>query len=148
MLTSAIERGCFDQRLTRFLASLVKRSSPIQWHVSAIDEIVRQWRGNTPLPIDIPFQPRRVPICYAKFCRRRTEARRKILGKSRNYDPCVTRSANVIGIIYRSHKIFPNSCDITWHVKSFSHSKLLPVVSTIRILFFVTVPLLHKCRYI
>jgi len=117
MLTSAIERGCFDQHLTRFGKPGETFVACIQWHVSAIDEIVRQWRGNTsPLPIDIPFQPRRVPICRVKFCR--TEARRKILGKS--HDPRVTRSANVTGIIYRAHRIFPSSRNIIWLIKILS----------------------------
>ena len=122
MLTSAIERGCFDQRLTRFdepgemfVANTMTRQC--YWRNSP-----SVWRGNTSLlPIDISFQPRRVPICRVKFCRRRIEVPRKILSKSPyDYDPCNTKSECCRNNLSRSHLIIPSSCDITVISKIFS----------------------------
>lgn len=134
MLTSAIERGCFDQRLTRFdepgemfVANTMTRQC--YWRNSP-----SVWRGNTlPLPIDIPFQPRRVPICRVKFCRRRTEVRRKILEKSYDYDPCNTKSECYRNNLSRSHLIIFQVLAILLAYIKFSLFKFFFIMSEIKI---------------
>jgi len=135
MLTSAIERGCFDQRLTRVSTSLARCSSPIQWHVSAIDEIVRQCGEVTRRRYLSIFRFNRDAFPFAAL--NSVDVVPKFEGKfSESHTTTIRvtrRNEYYRNNLSRFHLIIPRSCDILLAYIEFSLFKFLFIMSKVKI---------------